>query len=273
MALKIFSLDVVQKVRQHICTQLVLPPSEQEPPGQEMGVSANTIALDSLDALGELFRVGGFADDNLPAPNNQGRWFVSTIDPGAAINKLPGLSLKPGVRLITYLQRRSAGGMGVTWALPDLMSTTAQLEAALESAGNGSIPPHPKGALSHVMDGLTGERITPSFIAASLLLREWKELGRTGPNRRWSHHRLIAQVPSHQNWQWRTQIPTNLSPKVKIQPDQSVLVEFYSFRMAQPVSVFRHRDHYLAKTYRPRTQDQAIALLEEPSLNGTRNIR
>lgn len=264
MALQVFSLEIVQKVRQHIRTQLALPPTEHQPITYN-GQADSAVSMEpaSLDALGDLFRVGGFTGDDTPAPNEEGRWFVSTIDPAAAIFKLPGLAVKSGVRLVTYLQRRPEGGMGVTWALPELMSTTVHLEAAIESAGNGSIPPHPRGALGNVMEGIEGEQTPASFIAASLLLRELKELGRSGPNCRWSQHRLIASIPTKQNWQWRTKTPTDLSPKVKIQDNNVVLVEFFSCRVAAPVSLFRHLDEYNLKSYRPKPHDQVIALLEK----------
>ena len=267
MTLQKFSLEAVQKARQHICTQLTLPASEQQPVKEsEQAMAINMTEPDSLDALGNLFRAGGFVDTDTPAPNDDGRWFISTIDPSAAINKLPGLSMKAGVRLVTYLQRQPKGGMGVTWALPDLMSTTAQLEMALETAGNGSIPPRPKGALSHVMEGIDGNHTSVSFIAASLLVRELKELGRSGPNHRWSQHRLISEIPFKQlekRWQWKTQPPKDLSPKVKIQADQSAIVEFFTCRVAPPVGIFRHFDQYAARSYRPKVNDQAIAVLQQ----------
>lgn len=265
MALQKFPVETLHKVRQHICTQLILPPSEQHPlKGEDRVIEASRAEPASLNALGDLFRAGGFIDDEAPSPNDQGKWFLSTVDPAAAINKLPGIALKPGVRLVTYLQRRPNAGMGVTWALPDLMSTTTQLEAALETAGSGSIPPHPKGALSHVMDSIEGQHTSPSYIVASLLLRELKELGRIGHNSRWAQHRIIAGVPAKPIWQWRSQTPKDLSPKVRINPDQAVWVEFFSFRRTAPVALFRHLDHYDAQSYRPKTQDQLIATSEMP---------
>lgn len=264
MALQKFSLDVVHKVQQHIQSQLILPPSEQHPvtESSERAIAVETVEPASLDALGDLFRVGGFGDEDGSAPNAEGRWFISTVDPAASINKLPGLSLKSGVRLVTYLQRQSSGGMGVTWALPEMMSTTAELEAALESVGDRAIPPHPKGALGNVMDGVQGDRSPGSFIAASILLRELKEFGRSGQNCRWSHHRLITAVPPNKPWKWRTKAPlADLSPKIQIQENKTVLVEFFSCRIAPPVSIFRHLDQYPAQSYRPKANDQVVALL------------
>jgi hypothetical protein len=264
MALQKYSLEILLKVQKHIQSQLTLPPSEQHPvtESSERAIAIETIEPTSLDALGDLFRVGGFGDEEGPAPNAEGRWFISTVNPAATISKLPGLDLKSGVRLVTYLQRQNNGGMGVTWALPELMSTTAELEVALESAGNGSIPPHPKGALGNVMDGFEGDRSPASFIAASILLRELKEFGRSGQNRRWTYHRLIANVPPNRAWQWRTKKPlADLAPKIQIQDDKSVLVEFFTCRIEPPVAIFRHLDHYPAKSYRPKTNDQVVALL------------
>ncbi|MGF1457466.1 MAG: hypothetical protein ACFBSG_00410 [Leptolyngbyaceae cyanobacterium] len=264
MALQKFSIDVVQKVRRYIQSQLVLPASEQQPvtDSQALAAAVESMVPASLDALGDLFRVGGFGDDEGAAPNAEGRWYISTIDPAAALAKLPGLTIKDKVKLVTFLQRQSMGGMGVTWALPELMSTTAALESAIESAGVGAIPPHPKGVLGNIMDGMAGDRSPASYISASILLRELKELGRSGQNCRWTHHRLIASPPANREWQWRTQKPfANLSPKIQIQDDQSVLVEFFSCRTAPPISIFRHVDQYIAKSYRPKTQDQIVALL------------
>lgn len=258
MSLHTFSIEAVQKVGQHIRAQLVLPPSEQQPTLEGENVTPDELPEPaSLDALGDLFRLGGFGDEDLSAPNRQGRWFISTIDPAVALNKLPGLNLKSDVRLVTYLQQRSDGGVGVTWALPKLMSTTVHLEAALESVGEGA-PPRPRGALSNVMEAIEGNDTPASFVAASLLARELKELGRTGKLRRWSHHRLIGKVPSQRPWQWRSKVPQDLSPKVK-RSDQGVLVEFFSCRVVPPIALFRHVDQYPAGSYRPKTNDQVIA--------------
>jgi hypothetical protein len=73
--------------------------------------------------------------------------FISTIDPAAVLHKLPGLQLKPKVRLVTYLQRQPQGGMGVTWALPELMSTTERLEEALAESQKQHGSPAPPGGL------------------------------------------------------------------------------------------------------------------------------
>ncbi|MGD1907135.1 MAG: hypothetical protein ACFB0C_14215 [Leptolyngbyaceae cyanobacterium] len=263
MSLQTFSLDAVQKLNQYVQTQLVLPASEQQPALETRAAMAAEEPPEpsSLDMLGDMFRAGGFEEEDSPAPNTKGRWFISTIDPGAALYKLPGLSLKPGVRLVTYLQRRPDGGLGVTWALPELMSTTTHLEEALEAAGDQPTPPRPRGALGHIMDGFTGDQRPASYVSASLLLRHLKELGRTGKLRRWSHHRLIPAVPTQYSWQWKGNAPKDLSPKFKYLDEKSVMVEFFSCRVVPPVALFRHLDQY-GSAYRAKSNDQVIALLQ-----------
>ncbi|WP_225852789.1 hypothetical protein, partial [Haemophilus parainfluenzae] len=79
-------------------------------------------------------RVGDLPEDYLPAPNTDGRWFVSTVNPAEALAKLPGLWVRAGIRLVTYFMHSGDSGVGVTVALPALLSTTERLEAAIQVA-------------------------------------------------------------------------------------------------------------------------------------------
>jgi hypothetical protein len=40
-----------------------------------------------------------------------------------------------------------------------------------------------------------------------------------------------------------------------------VMVEFFSCRVVPPIALFRHLDQYVVKSYRPKTNDQVVALL------------
>lgn len=259
MSFQRYSLATVQKVSQLIRETLVLPPAEQLAPAAASEDGVEELEPDSLDALGDLFRVGDTPQDSGPAPNLEGRWYISTIDPAEALLKLPGLWIRAGIRLVTYLQQRPDGGLGLTWALPELLSTTEQLEAAI-AASNGTQAPHPQGALPNVVDAIEGDGSLSSFLAASIFLRELKELGRFGKQARWSHHRFVDQVPPQVNWQWRTQVPKDFAPKVVTLPDGQVLVEFFSCRVIQPIALFRHVDRYGSSSYQSQTADQVIAV-------------
>ena len=138
MAFQRYPLPTVQKVSQLIRETLVLPEAQAKgaTPEEEDSVP------DSLDALGDLFRIGDDLEGNLPAPNTEGRWFVSTLDPSEVLSKLPGLWLAPGMRLVTYLRQDPQGGMGATVALPGLH----------DAAGGGGVDLRGGAGLGVVVD-------------------------------------------------------------------------------------------------------------------------
>ncbi|NJL85529.1 MAG: hypothetical protein HC886_05430 [Leptolyngbyaceae cyanobacterium SM1_1_3] len=259
MSLQKFQTATAQKITQLIRAELILPASEQQPVDMFDLDSEDLPEPTSLSELGDLFRVGGIPDETIVAPNAQGRWFLSTVDPAAAIAKLPGLAVAPGWCLVIYLYRQARAGMGATWAIPESFSTTAFLEAALRDTSAEQIP-RPEAA-KPVMEALTGNFSVASFLAASLLYREIKEIGRFGKLAHWSRHRLIGAIPPNQPWQWRGKAPQDLAPKVRVLPDQPAAVEFFTCRLTPPVSLFRHVDQYAAGSYRLKSTDQSIALI------------
>ncbi|MBD0267153.1 MAG: hypothetical protein ICV77_02555 [Cyanobacteria bacterium Co-bin8] len=261
MSFQRYPLSTVQKVSQFIRETLVLP--AVEPSALSTTAEPEWLQPDSLDALGDLFRVGDPAEETIPAPNDEGRWYISTIDPADALFKLPGLWTKAGIRLVTYLQRQPEGGLGLTWAMPELLSTTEHLEAAIATAGTN--PPHPVGALPNVVEALEGDGSLSSFLSASIFLRELREFGRFGNQARWTHHRFVDAVPPKANWQWRTKPPQDLAPKVVTLPDGQIVVEFFSCRVVKPIALFRHVDRYSPNSYQAQNADQVIAVIATPS--------
>ncbi|MBE9013744.1 hypothetical protein IQ250_26505, partial [Pseudanabaenaceae cyanobacterium LEGE 13415] len=192
----------------------------------------------------------------------QGQWFLSSANPGTALMKLPGLKLKPGLRFVSYLYRIGDDGTGATWAIPEQFSTTSYLEKALLTAEGRDQPPQPENALADFMDAIDGDHSPMSFVIASLLRRELLEFGKTGRFATWSQHRLINNLPTLPNWQWRTEAPKDYSPKVRVFPDGRVAVEFFSGRTVAPIAIFQHVDHYLAGQYRAKHLDRAIAIAQ-----------
>jgi hypothetical protein len=261
MAFQRYPLPTVQKVSQLIRETLVLPVAEGQT--KESAPEDDESIPGSLEALGDLFRVGDDLEENLPAPNTEGRWFVSTLDPSEVLGKLPGLWLAPGIRLVTYLRQDKEGGMGTTVALPGLLSTTERLEEAIESASKDQSP-NPMGALPNLMGGIEGDGSLASFLSASIFIREIREFGRFGRYARWTHHRFIAAVPPKLPWQWRTKMPEDFSPKVVLRPDAEVIVEFYTCRVQKPIALFRHVDRYPPNSYAATNQDQVIAVVGAP---------
>lgn len=263
MSFQRYPLSTVQKVGQFIRETLVTPTATPQQPASlgELSEedSGEPILPDSLDALGDLFRVGDVPEDNLPAPNVEGRWYISTVDPAEALFKLPGLWVRAGIRLVTYLQCQPDGGLGITWALPELLSTTEHLEVAISKASSTQ-PPQPMGALPNVIEAIEGDGSLSSFLSASIFLRELKEFGRFGKHARWTHHRFVDAAPSQINWQWRTNPPQDFAPKVVTLPDGQVVIEFFSCRVLKPIALFRHVDRYSPNSYQAQNADQVIAV-------------
>lgn len=258
-----YPIATVQKVSQHIRETLVIPTIEPPAsrdfePGDD---DEDGEAPDSLDALGDLFRVADMPEDNLPAPNTDGRWFVSTVNPAEALAQLPGLWMKAGIRMVTYLMHDANSGVGVTVALPALLSTTERLEAAIQVAEKTGQPPSPDGALANILDGLEGDGSLSSFLSASIFAREIREFGRFGQQTRWGYHKFVAAVPAKVKWDWRTKPPEDLSPKVVTTPEEQIVVEFFSCRVQKPVALFRHVDRYPPDGYHATTKDQVIAVM------------
>ncbi len=252
-------LETLQKVRQYIKSVTILPEAENRPRSPVAVGDDEPPEPNFLGDLGNLFNFGAPPELESLAPNLEGKWFVSSINPGAAFMKLPGLRLKPDLRLITYLYRTGKDGKGITWAVPEPLSTTAQLEKVLVDREDTTQFPQPEGALANVMDAVNGDRSPLSFTIASILQRELKELGALGIWSEWTHHRLIDALPPQVKWQWLTTPPKDLSPKVLIYPDNRAAIEFFSCRVTPPIAIFQHIDQYTADHYQPTVINRAIA--------------
>ncbi|MBM0743573.1 hypothetical protein JOY44_18470 [Phormidium sp. CLA17] len=265
MPIQTVPLATCQKIRQHIVSALVLPNSENHPRSLSGINDDEPPEPDSLGDLGSLFSLGGMPELETYTPNCNGQWFISAANPGDALMKLPGLKLKSALRLVTYLLRSGTDGMGMVWAVPEMLSTTAHLQKALVKGSAVGVDvlqiPQPNGSLSDVMEALAGDRSPLSFVIASILRRELKELGALGKSCDWSHHRFINALPTQRNWQWRVPTPPkDLSPKVLIYPDNRATTEFFTCRITAPVAIYQHVDQYGANHYRASSTSRAIAI-------------
>ncbi|MEB3293829.1 MAG: hypothetical protein VKJ24_11780 [Synechococcales bacterium] len=270
MSTQRISLDALQKVRQYLRTILVLPEPENRPRLFSMLEGSPAFSApepDSLAGLGDLFRVGTSLEEGVPMPNDQGQWFISVVDPGVVFMKLPGLQLKPGMRLVSYLYRMGNVGVGKTIALPEALSTTAHLETALTQANGTENPPQPEGALAHVMMAVEGDSSPFSYLIGSLLKREFSEFGAIGQQVSWHKHQLINTIPQQLQWQWRTEAVKDLSPKVRLLPDGRVIVEFFTCRVTPSIALFQHLDQYAAGQYQSQGVDRAIAIGERKKVS------
>jgi hypothetical protein len=265
MAVHRLSLDTFQKVRQHIQNTLVLPQLENSP---QLGFQEKLDQMPeptTLDELGDMFRAATLVRDGINVPNADGRWFLSSVNPGAALLRLPGLRLRPDLRLVTYLLRVKDGGIGYTCAIAEDRCVTSILQTALPEGTEWHYPPIPEGSLTNVMEAIVGDRTAASFVIASLLRRELSELGAVGKDGQWVHHHLVDRVPDKVKWVWKDGVSRDLAPKVKVLADGRAAVEFFSCRIKRPLCLFRHYDTYGDFNYIPTLKDQIIATADRPA--------
>ena len=112
------------------------------------------------------------------------------------------------------------------------------------------------------MEAVDGDRSAASFIIASLLQRELAEFGRLGKVMHWAHHRLIGATPTQAQWQWKVEIPKDLSPKVLLFADGRAAIEFFSCRVVPPIALFQHLDQYSGNHYKATILDRTIAIVQ-----------
>lgn len=257
MSIQKLSLAALQQVRRYIKSTITLTDIDQKFQDWAMlGNAEDVPAPSSVDNLSSIFAFGNLLSiEQTPCCS---RWAVSTVNPGAALSRLPGVSLKPDVRMVGYVYQCKEDGVGAVWAVPDELSTTWVLEKAIAST-EVSRRPQPEGAFDHFMEGVKGDRSAVSFMVASLLRRELEEFGSVGQRCDWSHHQLIDAVPALGRWQGQYQQPMDLAPKVRIMPDGKAAVEFFTWRSIKPIALFRHIELYPPETYVSKSQNQAIA--------------
>ncbi|MFM7424872.1 MAG: hypothetical protein ACKO7W_07775 [Elainella sp.] len=262
MSIQRFPLAAAQQIRQYIQGTLVVAADQQSQTWASLEDTDDVPEPSSIDDLSSIFTFGGLTAEEIIAPRSYAHWTVSTVNPGAALLKLPGISLKPTWRLVSYLYQDGGSTAGLVFAVPEEFATTARLEKACSASSGLKQPPQPERALSDFMEAIEGDRSAVSFLVASLLCRELREFGAAGHYRNWTHHRLVDAVPAQVKWQWQTEQPKDLSPKVKLAPDGQAIVEFFSCRVSAGVGLYRHIDQYAVGQYKPKRLDKPLATVQ-----------
>lgn len=265
MAVHTFPVSSLRKIRQYIVNGLALPSAEPKLSfGNGLGDDDDVPEPSSLDDLGEVFKLGGFSDfGGSPVSElDNPRWMVSPINPGDVLLKLPGLSVKPYIRLVGFFYPTTEKTTGIIWAVPENYSTTAHLEDTLMLGGDIQHPPHPPEALSDFMDAIEGDRSPASFLIASILRREFLDFGSHSHPHGWMHHRLIDSVPKALKPYWNDAQPKSLVPKVNVLDDGRAAVEFFTCRVKPPISICRHIDQYPRDRYAAKSIRRTLLKLE-----------
>ncbi|NJR38858.1 MAG: hypothetical protein HC781_08490 [Leptolyngbyaceae cyanobacterium CSU_1_4] len=101
MSIQKLPLAALQQVRLYIKSTITLTDVDQK--FQDWAMLDDFEDLPepaSVDNLSSIFAFGSLSPEQV---DRHGGWVVSTVNPGAALVKLPGLSLKPGMRLVGYV--------------------------------------------------------------------------------------------------------------------------------------------------------------------------
>lgn len=216
----------------------------------------------ALERAAELPREGDPYDYPLEAAAG---WSRSAGDPKTIVDATDILRVKPEYKLVGYQYRAGGNGNGVVWALPASAPVPEPYECeTLED--EFANPPRPTEAL-HAMDVIEGDGSPWSYLAASLLAREFLEFGAMWHGIGWGTHEIICRDPWSKpqrptsslregphtpidQWTWMEQPPEDWRPTVKVARD-SIVVTFFTFSAMGVETITRSEDTYTPPGYRP----------------------
>lgn len=192
--------------------------------------------------------------DDLPEPELDEGWSLSAFDPAVLLTAAENVALRAGFKLAVYVYRQGRDGNGVTWAFPAAAPIppvedcphTAPPSSAFTAARMADFTvPHPPAAigdLSSVLDIAPTD--AAAYLRASLLLREWGELGAAKHGQWWSDQAIIDALPDDPaEWSWKGQPIHDLRPQV-VQSADGWQVTFYSISPYGGWKMYAHQDSW-----------------------------
>lgn len=192
-------------------------------------------------------------------------WSRSSGDPEAIVDATKVLRVKPRYKLVAYQYRAGGNGNGVVWALPaNVDPPPPELCETLDD--QFANPPRPAEAV-HPMDVIEGDASPWSYLAASLLARQFLEYGAMWHGIGWGTHEIICRDPWEtpqrptsslregphtpaEQWNWMEPPPDDWRPNVEVAA-ASVAVTFFTFSGMGVESITRNEDTYVPPGYRP----------------------
>jgi hypothetical protein len=211
----------------------------------------------------------------LPEDTPQG-WSKSRVDPGKLVEVFQPLRLRKGYALRAYQFREGGNGNGFVWAMPadaefPEPKDCSILESHLLKA------PKPSEALDDAMEAIEGDGSPWSYLAASLLRRQFSEFGAMWHGSKWSLHAVLDADPRQavasreddspldrpttkpDEWNWLEPAPQVWGPRVRVEKDR-VTVTFHTYCGLEKESLYRHVDTYRPGKLRAKTEEKRIAI-------------
>ena len=203
-------------------------------------------------------------------------WCRAHFDAEALIAVFPPLSLRPGYRLLTYLFHSNGNGNGRVVAFPQ-GSDVYRSAAAVPAWTPISCAPGEEDGAIWPMEVIDGDGSALSYLSASLLMREFGEVGAEWHGVHWDEEQVLAPGTSIRgNWSnagrfrslrtvlndlaWTGDKPAtkDLAPQVRIEADAvSVVLHTYSELGSEHVT--RWTDTYV-DGYAPACDHEEVAV-------------
>ena len=198
------------------------------------------------------------------------KWSVSPINVMEVLAVFTSLRIRNGYTLNMYQYRSGGGGNGFVYAVPaeGEFPEPTRLDYRLSN------PPKPPNCLDHYMEAIEGDGTPLSYLQASILKRELKELGAEWHGCHWveqyvldrdpwkdervSSHGLQSLIGPQEFWHFQGQRLTDWQPTV-VQDAQAVTVSMPIFGQVGSRTITRYIDSYRSGSYQFETEYEDIA--------------
>ena len=226
--------------------------------------------------LGE--KLNRLRDNAIRAVGSKGEppigWSISPADPMTLVAAFEGLKVKKGFVLRAYDYHDFAERRAVVWAMPERseLPPPDQCPKVKLQHIRGEVP-KPSAALDDFTDLIEGDGSPWSYLCASVMIRELKEMRPFWHALDWRTHVILGQNPwepgspkvesvghainPRREWRWDETEPRSWQPTVRVEKDK-ITVTFYTFS-AYRGQICRHVDTFKPGSYRFQTQVEAIA--------------
>lgn len=192
-------------------------------------------------------------------------WSNSVSDPGELVAATEILRVRQGYKLVGYTYSAGADGNGAVWALPDSAPLLEPGVSGIPEPPSGS-PPRQQHAIEP-MNAIEGDGSPWSYLAASLLHRQFLEWGAKWHGISWGIHEILCRDPWRKPqrtasdlrsgphtppdaWNWLEPPPDDWRPLVKLDEDSAV-VRFFTFSALGGETITCNEDWYNPPSYRP----------------------
>jgi len=230
----------------------------------------------SIDVVVNMRKVARRIRETLARPEHNG-WIRSGFKAESLIEAFPTLRLKSGFTLLVYIYCETMGSHGRVVAVREDHDA---LSNALEVPEGEKIewPPDLKNGVRSPMEAVEGDGTPLSYLSASILMREFREIGAFWHGIVWDtqgvlaptarclggkwveaqHDRRLQELVDGLEWTGLALDLRSLAPSVCVRQD-SVLVVLHVYTELSEKQVLRLKDTYMPGSYCPTREEDRLA--------------